>query len=139
MLTLWLCMLLLPCNPDQESYLLNVNIWKYRSGIAKLRCSAHTLRIEKGRHVNELVADRVCKLCTKNDNFILEDEYHFILCCPAFVDLRTTYLPELAVAQPSYNAFIELFKDDDATNQRNMAQYIFHASKLRGELLKDLL
>ncbi len=124
---------------DQESYLLNVNLWKYRSGIAKLRCSAHTLRIEKGRHVNELVADRVCKLCTKNDNFILEDEYHFILCCPAFVDLRITYLPELAVAQPSYNAFIELLKDDDATNQRNMAQYIFHASKLRGELLKDLL
>ncbi len=62
-----------------------------------------------------------------------------MLCCPAFVDLRSTYLPEVAVVQPTYNALIELLKDDDMTSQRNVAQYIFHANKLRCELLNDML
>ena len=80
----------------RESYLYNVTIKKYRASIAKMRCSAHELRIEKGRHKGELMADRVCMLCLKGqDQYILEDVYH-LFCCPSYrVGLRTEYLPDI--------------------------------------------
>jgi hypothetical protein len=115
----------------RESYLVNVTFRKYRSGLSKLRCSAHTLRIEKGRHVNELMADRVCKLCLRDNSYVLEDEYHFLLCCPSFSNLRLTYLAEWIVPEPSYDRFLSLLTDESLEVQRNLSTFIYHASKLR--------
>ena len=117
----------------RESYLENVTIFKHRSCLSKLRCSAHTLRIEKGRHVNELMADRVCTLCQLDDIYVLEDEYHFLLCCPYYYTLRETYLSDWI--EPTYELFIALLMNDNVETQRNLAAYVYHAVKLRNELL----
>ena len=51
---------------------------RYRQAIAKLRCSFHTLMIERGRHTNPKapVADRKYSCCA-----VIEDEKHFLLIC----------------------------------------------------------
>ena len=41
--------------------------------------------IEKGRHHGMLNEDRVCKQC---DIGCVEDEFHFLLVCPKYKDLR---------------------------------------------------
>ena len=88
---------------NREQYLYSVTIRKYRSGLAKLLCSAHDLRIEKGRHTGELVADRVCKLCLiSGDHYVLDDEYHFLMCCPKYSDLREVYFPIWAIESNTY-------------------------------------
>lgn len=119
----------------RESYLYSVNYKKYRSGLAKFRCSSHNLRIEKGRHANEQVAERVCKLCMSNTgNIVLEDEYHFLLRCPSYADVRALYLPNY-VNEINYENFIVLLMDESADVQKSIASYIYHAQKLRNQLM----
>jgi hypothetical protein len=125
----------------RQSYLYNVTIKSYRSGLAKLRCSAHKLRIETGRHCGELLAERVCSLCLRHNGvYVLEDEYHFMLNCPAYLDLRETYLKDYVRALPDqqkYETFLNLLGSTDETVQLKVAGYIFQANKLRSMLLKD--
>ena len=45
--------------------------------------------IEKGRYLDLEINQRVCSMCNLND---IEDEFHFILRCPADNDLRKKYL-----------------------------------------------
>lgn len=75
-----------------EPYLLLSIPYRLRSALAKLRTGSHDLEIEKGRHRNIPHYNRLCKLCnTLNLNFI-EDEYHVIMQCPFYTDLRNIYL-----------------------------------------------
>ena len=50
------------------------------------------LQIEAGRQKNMLMADRLCVFCKELDNYVLEDEYHFLMLCPAYTDFRSNYL-----------------------------------------------
>ena len=75
-----------------ESYLY-LNIPKrIRSLLAKFRIGVHELEIEIGRHQKKTVEDRLCKLCMVSQNFYVEDEYHVLLKCPAYEELRNIYL-----------------------------------------------
>jgi len=56
--------------------------------LAKLRLSSHTLNVEIGRHN---IIDRHCIRCNLND---IEDEFHFVLICPDYVNLRNAYIPK---------------------------------------------
>lgn len=125
-----------PLGIYRESYLENFTIFKYRSSLSKLRCSAHTLRIEKGRHVNELMADRVCTLCQLDNIHLLEDEYHFLLCCPYYYTPRETYLPYCIVDEPTYELFIALLMNESTDIQRHVAAYVNQdGKKLRNEIV----
>jgi hypothetical protein len=78
-----------------------------RSG-KKKRISAHNLRIEVGRYGANRVqrCDRVCQLCETGDNHI-EDEYHFVCRCPAFVNERS-FIPKHVYTKPSIFKFIAI-------------------------------
>ena len=63
----------------------------FRVAMSKLLLSSHTLLIETGRwHRPHSIPreDRTCNICNK-----LEDEYHFIIECPLYTDLRRKYIP----------------------------------------------
>jgi predicted house-cleaning noncanonical NTP pyrophosphatase (MazG superfamily) len=45
--------------------------------------------IEKGRYSNLKPEDRICKLCNKNE---VEDEFHFVMKCSFYKDLRSKLL-----------------------------------------------
>ena len=67
-----------------SEYLLQIKKRKYRQILSKIRLSSHQLAIEKGRHNNKERNQRKFPLCNSN----IEDEFHFILICPAYIDLR---------------------------------------------------
>ena len=71
-----------------SEYLLRIKNRKYRQILSKIRLSSRQLAIEKGRHNNIERNQRYCRLCNSD----IEDEFHFIMICPAYIDLRKTYI-----------------------------------------------
>ena len=85
-------LVLFKSNLSVENYLLLHIPRRLRVALAKFRVGNHDLEIEKGRYVKVPVDERFCKLClTLNENHI-EDEYHVLLKCPFYEDLRKIYL-----------------------------------------------
>lgn len=118
-------------------YLNILDIKPYRAGLAKLRCSSHNLQIEKARHKNQLMAERICELCHKTYNsYILEDEYHFVMHCPSYQELRVKYLGT-EITDQSYNGFLTLLNKEDANTVKKLASFIYQAYKQRQLLLKS--
>ena len=73
---------------EHENYIDIVKNEKYRKELSRFRLSSHSLYIETGRYENVNRQDRLCKVCTQN---VLESEYHFLLCCSAYSELRVKY------------------------------------------------
>ena len=61
-----------------ENYLLILKSHENRQSFAKLRISAHKLRIEQGRYQDTLRHNRLCLRCTLNE---VDDEKHFLFSC----------------------------------------------------------
>lgn len=72
-------------NLNIEPYLNIITESKFRTALCRFRTSSHDLLIESGRYVNQPRNERICTNC--NLNFI-ENEYHFLLICPKFRELR---------------------------------------------------
>lgn len=70
-----------------ENY-LNLEDFEKRKTIAKLRCSNHSLEIEKGRHLRIERSGRLCKQCNRGN---VETETHFLLECDKYQILRRKY------------------------------------------------
>ena len=60
----------------------------YRNCISRFRLSSHSLKIEQGRYDNDRRENRKCTFCGLND---IEDEFHFVLKCPYYSELRKQY------------------------------------------------
>ena len=78
------------CTFDRADYLQVLENRKNRNVIAKLRLSSHKLFVETGRHRQIPRQDRKCILCNIDD---VEDEYHVILICPFYNNVRNTHIP----------------------------------------------
>jgi len=90
-----------------QPYLINVNLYKFRRELTRLRVSAHRLEVETGRwHKPRAIPypDRKCIACNK-----LEDEFHFMLECPLYKDIRKIYIKKYFWKYPNifkiYSAF----------------------------------
>ncbi|KAL3700010.1 hypothetical protein R1sor_018032 [Riccia sorocarpa] len=77
-----------PLLPYKEKPYLSINDRKVRHAFARFRISAHTLNVEEGRWKNIPREDRICSVCTLGK---VEDEYHTLLVCPGFSDLRESF------------------------------------------------
>jgi len=74
-------------------YLDTLHLARFRICSSRLRMSSHRLFIETGRWcepVSVPIDDGKCLACNK-----LEDEYHFILECIHYSDIKTAYTPLL--------------------------------------------
>ena len=63
--------------------------------IAKFRCSSNGLAIETGRHCQNIIPkeERTCLNCSKfQNNYVIECEFHFLMQCPGYNDLRNKYV-----------------------------------------------
>ena len=67
-----------------ENY-LNLNVKGWRVALTKVRLSSHLFLIERGRwgSAKMLKEDRICSVCQ-----VIEDEYHCIVECPRFLNIR---------------------------------------------------
>ena len=91
-----------------EKYLTCLNNDSHRIALSRFRCSAHKLLIEEGRYADVNRVLRICQFCNLN---VTEDEYHFLLVCPAYRYLRNTVLPRYYCSWPSKNKFIKLLNE----------------------------
>ena len=70
----------------QEKYLNNATEPKYRIALSSFRTSSHNLFIETERCDNTPRTERICKTCNMNQT---EDEYHCLLACPGYREIRS--------------------------------------------------
>ena len=63
-----------------------------------MRILAHNLNIETGRFYNLDRHETVCSMCNLK---AFEDEYHFILQCEKYIDVRRRYLKKYYWLRPS--------------------------------------
>lgn len=116
-----------------QPYLEHLNVTKFSQAITKLRVSSHRLEIESGRWVRPHsipVNDRKCSVCQ-----LLEDEYHFVIECPIYIDLRRKYIPSYYYRRPSMLKFLELVNTNNIRYLKNLGSFIYHAFKTRTEQL----
>ena len=104
---------------NTESY-LKINLSRSeRSFMAQFRCGILPLRIETGRFRNEDVSERLCVLCDSNT---VEDEFHFLLQCPAYNAEIIILLNGVITSDFSNNSEIVICVMEN--KPRKMAKYI---------------
>lgn len=116
-----------------QPYLEKINVYKYIQTLSKLRVSSHRLAIESGRWVRPTripVDERKCVNCN-----ILEDEFHFVIECNMYTDLRIKYIPKYYWERPSMYKFVELVNTTNIKLLRNLSVYVCQAFKCRTDLL----
>ena len=81
----------------------------------KLRLSSHKFLVERAKWCKVKIpyAQRTCTLCSSGD---IEDEYHIILICENFRDVRLKYIGPFYHNRPSMFKFVELM---NTTNKRD--------------------
>ena len=115
-----------------KKYLDFISDKKYRVALSKFTLSSHDLEIERGRHLNTNRSDRLCRFC--NGTYI-ENEYHFLLVCPLYRDLRIKYFKPYYCRWPTLNKFDDLMCNTSKKVILNVAKYIYFAFQLRKENL----
>ena len=85
--------------------------------MGRIRLSSHRLEVEVGRWAkpNKIpYEDRKCKVCN-----VLEDEFHFLLECPLYTDVRKVYIRRYYWRHPNMNKFIELISSEHGKTINN--------------------
>ncbi len=119
------------------SYMTNNTARKY---FARLRTSAHSLRIETGRHTvpKTPVDARLCRHCNK-----IDDEFHFLLECsksPDSVTARRTFLNQMTTLYPDFtnmtksDQFIFIMAADNEDKCMLLQSFIMSLVRNRGSL-----
>ena len=88
--------------------ILPKNLW---IPFCKFRTSNHRLPVEFNSWDNFFKprSDRLCAICSLND---IGDEYHYVMICPAFKELREIYIPKYYKNRPSVHKFIQIMSSD---------------------------
>ena len=92
---------------QQEEY-LTLRSKVQRGDFSRLRLSAHKLQIEIGRYgkkgERKDPQDRLCLHCVNNE---CEDEFHFVMKCTLYEDLRTNLFTYVRSKFPVFNDYNE--------------------------------
>jgi hypothetical protein len=125
-----------------EPYLSCIEDPYIRKEVTCFRISAHSLRIEIGRYKNIDRDKRTCLICNSDE---IEDEFHFMMACPEYRDLRIKYLyPILLNINNEYNyneweMFIKILTCTDNGVMLNVANFIQKAMMKRNcKVLKNI-
>ena len=85
-----------------------------------------------GRYINIPRNERKCKFCRS----VIEDEYHFLMSCQLYQDLRKTFLLTEYTHVVNLHNFIKLMSTRDELTLRNIAMFIYYAFKRRKEIIQ---
>ena len=114
---------------EYQMYLDCIKVKKFRVAMTKLRVASHRLEIEVGRWAkpNRIpIADRKCRTCNS-----IEDEFHFLLECNLYNDLRVQYIKRYYWNRPNILRLKELMSTTNKKTIRNLSIYIEKAFKIR--------
>ena len=99
---------------------------KYKVALSRFRTSSHDLRIETGRYDNIPQEQRLCNSCNMEK---VEDEFHFLLVCPKYRDLRCKYFKRYFCHWPTIHKFETLMSSTSNEVLNSIAKYIYYALK----------
>lgn len=114
-----------------ENYLDFILEKKYKIALTQFRLSSHDLEIERGRYVNIPRNERTCKYCNLD---MVENEYHFLLVCPFYRDLRRKYFKTYYCQWPTINKFDDLMSKKSKPVLLNLSKFLYFAMKLRNSV-----
>jgi len=78
----------------------------------------------------------LCRFCEQDEKFVIEDEYHFLIHCPTYDELRSKYLPSVeATGNRDFNKFMEIMTKNDPGEQTKVALYLYNSFKKRTKLI----
>ena len=125
------------CNIFYEKY-LNLTSLENRKIIAQFRISAHKLKIETDRFTtkNKYIPPEQ-RLCNKCNMKRTEDEYHFILECPLYSDLRNKLYAKCSKYNQYFNRykpsekFIWIFTMENMQLINHLGDFLYNLFKLR--------
>ena len=107
---------------EVSSYVKLIDLSEFRCCIANFRSCAHNVMIEDGRYMGLIPEQRTCPYCET----CAEDEYHFMLECPLYTNIRQKYLPNVNNNLP-LNVFYILMASDNVNIIRILpCTYIMH-------------
>ena len=68
---------------------------------------------------------RLCFQCNE-----IEDEYHILICCSKYDELRKKYLPKYLYNKPSMFKFVEFLNGQNEKMLRKLGLYVHHVLKI---------
>ena len=100
--------------------ILPADLWipfcKFRTGNHRLPIEFYSWeKFKKPRN------ERRCNICNKND---IGDEYHYVMICPVFEEIRDLYLAPYYKIRPSVHKFISLMQCDNKKQLFRLARFI---------------
>ena len=103
----------------------------HRVAFAQFMCSSHTLHVETGRWKRPVTPyeRRFCSMC----NVKIEDEYHVVLKCPLYENLRKQLIPNFFRVRPSMYKMTILINCTNEKTIKALAKFLYLAFKLRKE------
>ena len=108
-----------------QPYLKIVNVEKFCKSMSRLRVSSHRLAVETGRwqKPNPIpYGERICNVCST-----LDDEFHFVLECVQFRELRIKYIPKFFWERPNMFKFIDLMKSSNENTVKDLSMFVHYA------------
>ena len=79
---------------------------------------------EEGRFRNSERCMRLCQFCNMN---MIEDEFHFVLVCLAFRDLRRDILHKYYCTWPTTTKFVKLLTSSSTITLQRLAKFVYLA------------
>ena len=100
-----------------------------RKYMSRFRLSSHLLAIETGRYNGTERQHRICNLCNHNQ---IESEYHILLCCPAYSNIRIKYFGN--IPWPNMHMFINIMSSKGRKAIFKLSHYLKEAFELRNTM-----
>ena len=98
----------------------------HRIAFSRLIVSSHRLGVETGRWERPIVPYelRVCQVCQK-----LDDEFHLLLECVKYNELRTRLIPKYYRVRTSMYKCVQLVNSYNRKTVQNLGKYVYLASR----------
>lgn len=116
-----------------EEYLNFVKNDNLRKQLSCFRLCSHSLEIETGRYMRTDRNNRLCKLCPYKN---VESEYHFLLCCPLYSELRKSFIKH--VSFPTLNKFYSIMSSGNKSRILQLCKFLDKAFALRSSVLETM-
>ena len=112
-----------------SKYLDSVTVKSHRQALSRLIVSSHKLHMETGRWKNPITShnERYCPHCPR----VLEDEYHLLLECSMYLDIRKRLIPKYYWERPSMFKALELLNSENNSLLKRLGKYVYLALQLK--------
>ena len=106
-----------------QPYLNVIPVKSHRIALTRLITSSHHLKIETGRWARPVTpqSERICPFCPGKQ----EDEFHLLLECSSYQDIRQRYIPRYYLRRPSMLKAIQLINTTSKKLINALSKFVF--------------